>query len=284
MKSTPKPSAAPAKSLNSVEAVKVAIRVLDELALAQRAMGVTELAEALGETKPRIHRHLSTLREMGIIDQDRSTDRYRLGWRVFQLGEAAGNQFDLRRRAEPYLLRIRDELKETAVLAVPVNGMPLVIATMENIYARICVIVKAGNRPLPHASSLGRLTLAFSPKALQDDILSKPLEAETPASMTDPALIRQRLMRVRAQFYETSQNEVMIGVNTIAVPVFRNGNELAGALSIVGSVQNIPEPPKRHQIEVLHACAEELSAQLDSDAYARWRLERQAHEQLKALR
>lgn len=60
------PPTAPAeKKLNSVEAVKVAVRVLDELAMAQRAMGVTELAEALGETKPRVHRHLSTLREVG---------------------------------------------------------------------------------------------------------------------------------------------------------------------------------------------------------------------------
>jgi len=82
------------KKLNSVEAVKVAVRVLDELATAQRAMGVTELAEALGETKPRVHRHLSTLREVGLIEQDQSTERYRLGWRVFQLGEAAGTQFD----------------------------------------------------------------------------------------------------------------------------------------------------------------------------------------------
>src|SRR3546814_16348062 len=53
------------KNPNSVEAVKVAVRVLDELALQQRPMGVTELADALGETKPRVHRHLSTLKELG---------------------------------------------------------------------------------------------------------------------------------------------------------------------------------------------------------------------------
>ena len=80
------PSSMVEKNANSVEAVKVAVRVLDELALQQRAMGVTELADALGETKPRVHRHLSTLEEMGLIEQDQSTYRYHLGWRVFQLG------------------------------------------------------------------------------------------------------------------------------------------------------------------------------------------------------
>lgn len=271
------------KKLNSVEAVKVAVRILDELALGQRAMGVTELADALGETKPRVHRHLSTLREMGLIEQDQATERYRLGWRVFQLGEAAGTQFDLRSRAEPYLLQVRDELKETAVLAVPINGRPMVIANMDNIYARICISVKPGNRPLPHCSALGRLTLAFSPPALQEELLAGPLAPETPESMIDPAVIRQRLRLIQAQFYEVCDNEVMLGVNTIAVPIFRNGDVLAGALSIVGSIQNIPNPPRRRQVEVLQACAAELSAQLSSDAYERWQLGRQAHALLNAL-
>lgn len=272
------------KKLNSVEAVKVAVRILDELALAQRAMGVTELADALGETKPRIHRHLSTLRETGLVEQDQSTDRYRLGWRVFQLGEAAGTQFDLRTRAEPYLIRVRDELKETAVLAVPINGRPMVIATADNIYARITISVKPGNRPVPHCSALGRLTMAFSSLALQSELLAAPLPAETPLSMVSPEKLRERLAMIFEQFYEFSDGEVMIGVNTVAVPIFRDGDVLAGALSIVGSIQNVPNPPLRNQVDVLHACAAELSAQLNSDAYDRWRLRRHAHDLLSALK
>lgn len=272
------------KKLNSVEAVKVAVRIMDELALARRAMGVTELAEAMGETKPRIHRHLSTLREVGLVEQDQSTDRYRLGWRVFQLGEAAGTQFDLRTRAEPYMVRLRDELRETAVLAVPINGRPMVIASVDSIYARISISVKPGNRPFPHCSALGRLTMAFSPKALQDEMLAGPLEAETPRSMTAPDAIRKRLALITEQFYDLSDSEVMIGVNTIAVPIFRDGDVLAGVLSIVGSVQNIPNPPLRKQVDLLHSCASELSAQLNSDAYARWQLRREAHDLLSALK
>jgi DNA-binding IclR family transcriptional regulator len=271
------------KNPNSVEAVKVAVRVLDELAAQQRPMGVTELADALGETKPRIHRHLSTLKEMGLIEQEQATDRYHLGWRVFQLGEAAGNQFDLRARAEPYMIQIRDELRETAVLAVPINATPMVIATADNIYARILISVKPGNRPLPHCSALGRLTLAFAPKALQESRLAEPLLAETNLSMIDPARIRERLEIIRHQFYEVSDGEMMLGVNTVAVPIFRNGDQLAGVLSIVGSIQNIPNPPRRAQVEMLQHCAAALSTQLNSQAYANWHLRQSASEILGAL-
>jgi IclR family KDG regulon transcriptional repressor len=258
------------KNPNSVEAVKVAVRIMDEIAIQQRPMGVTELADALGETKPRVHRHLSTLKEMGLIEQEHSTERYHLGWRVFQLGEAAGNQFDLRARAEPYMIRIRDELKETAVLAVPINGMPMVIATVDNIYGRILISVKPGNRPLPHCSALGRLTLAFEPEAICNAQLATRLLPETEQSITDPEIIRSRLQVIRRQFFEVSDVEMMVGVNTVAVPIFRNGDQLAGALAIVGSIQNIPNPPRRAQVELLQYCAAQLSSQLNSEAYQQW--------------
>ncbi|AET92892.1 transcriptional regulator, IclR family [Burkholderia sp. YI23] len=272
-----------AKKINSVEAVKVAVRVLDELALARRPMGVTEIADLLGETKPRIYRHLSTLREVGLVEQDHATDRYRLGWRVFQLGEAAGAQFDLRTRAEPYLTRMRDELKETAVLAVPINGRAMVIANVDSLHARITLSVKPGNRPVPHGSSLGRVTMAFSSQSIQDELLTPPLSGDTDLSMTSPDDVRARLAMIRERFYDISDGEVMVGVNTVSVPIFRKGDELAGALAIVGSITNVPNPPRRSQLDVLHTCASELSAQLGSDAYERFRMRMQAHAHLSGL-
>lgn len=254
---------------NSVDAIRVAIRILDEIALARRAMRITELAEALGETKPRVHRHLSTLREAGIIEQEESTERYRLGWRLFQLGEVAGTQFDLRYRAEPYLIKLRDALKQTAVLAVPINGQPVVIATADNIYARLCISVKPGNRPLSHCSAFGRTVLAFSSESDQNKILQSELIAETDKSMVDESAIRERLALIRQRFYDFAEGEMMLGANTIAAPIFRDEGILMGAIGIVGSVQHVPNPPHPEQIQVLQQYAKELSEQFYSTAYDR---------------
>ena len=169
------------------------------------------------------------------------------------------------------------------MLAVPINAMPMVIATADNIYARICISVKPGNRPLPHCSALGRLTLAFSPRAVTETQLAAPLLAETEHSLIDPVKIRARLDVIRNQYFEVSNGEMMLGVNTLAVPIFRNGDQLAGALSIVGSIQNIPEPPRRAQVEFLHQCAAALSSQLNSNAYSAWYERRSASEVLAGL-
>ena len=256
---------------NSVEAVKVAMRMLNEMALARRAMRITELADLMGETKPRIHRHLATLKEMGMVEQEHATERYRLGWRLFQLGEAAGAQFDLRYRAEPYLVKLRDELRQTAVLAIPINDQPMVIATSDNIYARICISVKPGNRPLPHCSAFGRLMLAYSSAQTQQTLLSQALTAETEHSLVDRQAVLERLPRIRERMYDYAAGEMMVGINTVVAPIFRDDDVLAGALGIVGSVQEIPDPPLPAQIALLQRYAHELSTQLKSDAYQRVR-------------
>ena len=256
---------------NSVEAIKVAIRMLNEMALARRAMRITELADKMGETKPRIHRHLATLKEMGLVEQEQATERYRLGWRLFQLGEAAGAQFDLRYRAEPYLIKLRDELRQTAVLAIPINDQPMVIATADNIHARICISVKPGNRPLPHCSAFGRLTLAYSSAETQHLLLSGALPAETEDSLVDRQRVLDRLPLIRQRLYDYAAGEMMVGINTVVVPIFRDDDVLAGAIGIVGSVQEIPSPPHPAQIALLQTYAQELSIQLNSHAYERMR-------------
>ena len=275
-KSKPKtvkaPPASATRKPNSVEAIKVAIRMLNEMALARRAMRITELADKMGETKPRIHRHLATLKEMGLVEQEQASEKYRLGWRLFQLGEAAGAQFDLRYRAEPYLIKLRDELKQTAVLAIPINDQPMVIAAAENIYARICVSVKPGNRPLPHCSAFGRLMLAYSSQESQQSLLSGALPSETEDSLVDRQSVLDRLPLIRQRLFDYAAGEMMVGINTVVVPVFRDDDVLAGAIGIVGSIQDIPDPPRQEQIALLQKYAEELSAQLNSSAYQKIRL------------
>ena len=275
-KSKPKtvkaPPASATRKPNSVEAIKVAIRMLNEMALARRAMRITELADKMGETKPRIHRHLATLKEMGLVEQEQASEKYRLGWRLFQLGEAAGAQFDLRYRAEPYLIKLRDELKQTAVLAIPINDQPMVIATAENIYARICVSVKPGNRPLPHCSAFGRLMLAYSSHESQQSLLSGALPSETEDSLIDRQSVLDRLPLIRQRLFDYAAGEMMVGINTVVVPVFRDDDVLAGAIGIVGSIQEIPDPPRLEQIALLQKYAEELSVQLNSSAYQKTRL------------
>ena len=256
-----------ANTEGALDSVALIARMLDELAAAPAAMGVTELARALGESKARIHRNLFSLKSFGLVDQEHASEKYRLGWKLFQLGERAALQFDLRELAAPYLKRLRELTGQSALLSVPLNGEALVIAAADN-EANVSITVKPGNRPAPHCSAQGRIALAFASTAQCERLLARQLTPLTPLSMIDPPKIRARLELIRKRLYEQAPNESMNGINVLAAPVLRDGGEMVGIIAIVGSTQHIPAGPDATQLQLVQGCAAALSEMIGGTAYA----------------
>ena len=66
---------------DGIQAVLLALGILDHFAKQRGALGITELARHFGTSKNRIHRHLQTLIEGGYVIRDAGGDRYRLSAR-----------------------------------------------------------------------------------------------------------------------------------------------------------------------------------------------------------
>src|SRR4051795_4540683 len=91
-----------------IQSVVMSGQIIEALAAAGQPRRLTALANHLGEPKARMHRHLSTLKYLGFVDQDPQTECYKLGLKLAHIGQAAMEQFDLRRLVEPYMMRLRD--------------------------------------------------------------------------------------------------------------------------------------------------------------------------------
>src|SRR6478672_4669322 len=87
-----------------IQSVIMTTQIIEALAAAGQPMRLTALAHHLGEPKARMYRHLSTLKHLGYVDQDAQTECYKLGLKLAHMGQAAMEQFDLRRLAEPYMM------------------------------------------------------------------------------------------------------------------------------------------------------------------------------------
>jgi IclR family transcriptional regulator, KDG regulon repressor len=229
-------------------------------------VGLTDLANALGEQKPRVHRHLSTMKQVGVVFQDARSGQYALGGKLFALGEAALEQFDLRWVADPYLTRLRDQTQQTALLSVPANSEPVVIACVEY-RDRLAITSRPGNRAPPHCSSQGRVALAFADEAARKRVLGRKLAPFTKRSVTDRAVIDERLQAIRERFYEDAMDEVRMGINALAAPVFRDAGALVGIIGIIGTSAEIGSPPPRALIATLRSIAGSLSAELGCRIY-----------------
>ena len=251
-----------------LESVGIVFRLLDELALARRPLGVTELAQIVGEPKPRVYRHLASMKQVGAVEQDPITEKYRLGAKLVVYGTAASEQFDLRAVADPYLTRLRDVTGQTAVLTVATHDSALVVAVAESTRS-VVISVKPGNRPATHCSAQGRLVLAYLDQVAQQRVLRRKLQKFTDRSMVDPAEIQARLAIIRERLYEDADGELLEGVNLLAAPIFRDRDVLVGSIGVVGPSRDVPSPPTADLLNAIRSTAAELSIQLHSDIYQR---------------
>ena len=229
----------------SVQAVGVAFAVLESLSQTPDAIGTSELARRLGMTKARIHRHLSTLRELGFVEKDSATDGYRLGWKSYKLGMAVAENFGLRRIAHRHLLRLHKDSGQTVALAMPAGPDAVtVVETLESTGV-IAITVKPGSIIPASSAALGRAILAFRPNA--------PDEAS--------------LLNVREHWFAVAVNERLPGVAALGAPVFDDSGRAVASVGVIGSQAHITDPPRADLLEQVQEAAARISAALRS---SRW--------------
>lgn len=262
-RSASRPGAAPESEAAANQSVSVTVSILEALASAGQPLGVTELAKRLGESKGRTHRHLATLRSLGLVAQDEISERYFLGWKTFRLGMAAADNFSLSRIAVRHLTRLRDAVQQTVALAIPAGEDAIVIASVGSDNP-ISIQVKHGWVVPSHGSALGRTILAFAAPEQQKRALARPMKKFSERTLTDPAQIRRRLAAVQRQFWEMAVNETSYGVSTLAAPVFDEREAIAGAVGVIGSPYHVTQPPAPAMLRAVQDCAAAISEELNS--------------------
>lgn len=241
----------------TIKSVVVAAQILEALAGSSGPVRLADLSRQMDMPRARIHRHLKTLRELGFVSQERNGERYWLGSRLFHLGQAAREQFEITRIADQPMHNLRDSFAQTIVLSTPIDGEALIVAVTdsENV---VRISVRPGARLSAPQSAQGRIALAYAPAAVRDRILgtlTSAARAETEA----------RLANIRNRLYEFSSGEILGGINVLAAPLLGDGDELAGALAVVGAAQDVVETPDA--VARLQAKAAEISAVLGSTIY-----------------
>lgn len=244
-----------------VQAVVLALHILEHLAEEGRPMGVTALATALGTTKSRIWRHLQTLMLHGYIVQSDDTERYAIGARLVSLGRAVGDRLDIVSASYRAQRALREALGHSAVLSQVDKDGVRVLSTLSG-KSSIEIGVKQGAMLNFHSSAQGKIALAFGKESLRATVLSTRLEKLTPHTIVSPSALRREIEQVRSQGWAMAPNEALIGLNALAAPVFDATGALAGVIAIVDSVQFITDTPTPEQIDRTVEAGREASALL----------------------
>jgi DNA-binding IclR family transcriptional regulator len=246
---------------DGVQAVLLALRILEAMAAQRGPVGITELATALGTTKSRIHRHLQTLLQQGYVARDGDTERYVIGAALVALSYQAGENVDLGSAARQAMVELRDTLGHSTVVSrVEVSGLR-VLSTVPG-RAGIEVSVKPGSLLSYRSSAQGKVAIAFGPDSLRTLAEKAKSEPLTQFTITDRDQWAAEIGRVRAQGWAAAANEWVVGVNAIAAPIFGPGGALAGTIGIVDWIRSLPSPPEKRTLERVVAAAARISAAL----------------------
>lgn len=246
---------------DGVQAVVLALNILERLADEGQPMGVTALAAALGTTKSRIWRYLQTLVQQGYVVQLADSERYQPGGRLVKLGRAVGESLDLVSASYQPIRALRDSLGHSVVIAQIEPGGMRVLTTVPG-KAAVEMGVKQGSLLDFHSSAQGKIALAFGSESLRAAVFGQRLERRTPTTIVSPGGLRTEIERVRREGWATAPNEIVIGLNALAAPVFDASGVLVATLAIVDSIQFVTDSPTAEQVARTTEAARTVSAAL----------------------
>jgi DNA-binding IclR family transcriptional regulator len=233
-----------------VQSVDRAVSILEILARDGEA-GVTDIARELGVHKSTASRLLAALDRRELVAQDSSRGRFRLGVGLIRLAGAAGVRLDLVQESRPVCQVLARSVGETVNIAV-LSGRDALYLDQVAGPAALSSHNWAGQRIPLHATSDGKVLLAYLPSSEAAECLSSPLRRITEHTITDPAELSDVLATVRTDGYATAVDELEAGLTAVAAPI-RNA-EGAVVASISASGPSFRIPPDRIPVIVAAVC------------------------------
>jgi IclR family pca regulon transcriptional regulator len=183
----------------------------------RRAMTIAQLSHKTGIPRAAVRRCLYTLKQLGYADSE--ANNFFLTPKILTLGYSYLSSTPLTISAQPALNEISRELNESCSLGVLEENEVIYISRSQS--SRVMsVALNAGSRIPAYCSSMGRVLLStFSEDELSDYFSKVRMVAFTDRTVTEESQLRDILNDVRQRGYAVVEEELEIGLRSIAVPV-----------------------------------------------------------------
>jgi IclR family transcriptional regulator, acetate operon repressor len=244
----------------AVQSVDRAVTILEILAR-RREAGVTEIAAELGVHKSTAFRLVVVLEDHGLVEQATERGKYRLGFGVVRLAGSAAAQLDLAQESQAACEDLVEAVGETANVAILDEGWATNISEVRG-EAAVVSQSWVGRRTPLHATSSGKVLLAFQPKGEREQILARPLEAFTTQTVIEADLLRVELAQIRERGWSSTCEELEVGLNAVAAPIRGPGGSVVAAVSVSGPSYRLGPPSFAEVAELVQAAAAQISARL----------------------
>lgn len=254
-------SSAPVSDPDFMVSLARGLSVIRAFGDGQEPLTVADVAKLTGLSRAASRRCLHTLCVLGYASRANAT--YELTPAVLALGYAYVGSTALARAAQPILERVSEQLHESSSMAV-LDGDEIVYVARAATRRILSIGLAVGTRLPAACTSMGRMLLS----QLDDDALKRyvarvRLVSHTPRTITDRGELRAALEQVRHRGFALVDQELELGLRSVAVPV-RSANGLVVAAINVGVHVGRADARQleREFVPVLRAAADEIGGTL----------------------
>ncbi|MDH3698272.1 MAG: IclR family transcriptional regulator [Flavobacteriaceae bacterium] len=217
--------------------------------------GVTELAKEIGSNKSTVFRFLAQMHTIGILDKNDQTEKYRLGLKLFELGNRVELRTALVEKTHPVLEMVAKRITETVHIAVLKDHQVFYIDKVESPQG-LKISSQIGSYLPAYATSLGKVLLAFLPEDQLDRTLDHlygdngalPLTTNT---ITDKGKMVRELAEIRKKEYAIDREEFEVGLICVAIPIFNQNQQVVASLSASGPANRFNEDEVKNYVAIL---------------------------------
>jgi IclR family pca regulon transcriptional regulator len=243
-----------------VQSLARGLAVITAFSAEAPSMTLTEVAEKIGLTRATARRFLLTLENLGYVSSHGKA--FSLTPKVMELGYSYLSSQGVSGIVAPHLAKLASQVHESASAAI-LDGGDIVYIARSAGRKIMQVQITLGTRFPAYATSMGRVLLAdLEPTESAKILAQSSPQALTANTITDAGKLAAELTRVRTQGYAIVDQELELGLRSLAVPVRDRSGRVVAAINVSTTASSPLNETLAALLEPLHKCAQMIQSAL----------------------
>lgn len=236
---------------------------------------VSQIAREIGLAVGTVHSLVRTLEQEGFLSQDPRTREYRLGMRLHELGSIHLATLEINQKAAIPLSYLARETGLVGRLGVLERGV--IVVTLDTLpLSKSSVTPFVGAAAPAYCTSMGRAILAQLPEEELLAYLDRvKLVKYTTRTIVDRQALLEEIAITRQRGYSLSLQEFLVNLDSVGTPIFSQGGQVAGGLSLNGEPRLVSEANLQDLARRVMDTASEVSRHMGHYQYLEPGLERE---------
>jgi len=205
--------------------------VLECFSRSDKALTVLQISKRTDLPRTTVHRLVGSLKTLGLLEQDRDRDRYRLGLKLFELGNTVLANMDVQREAAESISTLSNKTGLSVHLGVFDGHGIIMVSRMDSRGLNNVITLETA---AAHCSATGKAVLAHQSDAVVKRVLGEGLPAFTPFTLTTEEALRTELKLTLDRGYSIDDREYEEWRKCVGAPIWNASGRIFAAISVTG--------------------------------------------------